>query len=30
VNSYLGADKVQRLNLKFLDERSPAHLLRRH
>jgi hypothetical protein len=30
VNSYLGADKVQRLNLKFLDERSPAHLLRKH
>jgi hypothetical protein len=30
VNTYLGDDKVQRVNLKFLEERSLAHLLRSH
>jgi len=28
VNTYVADDKVQRLNLKFLDEPGPAHLLR--
>lgn len=30
VNTYLGNDSVRRLNLKFLDARSPSHLLRSH
>ena len=30
VNTYLGNDRVRRLNLKFLDARSPSHLLRSH
>jgi hypothetical protein len=28
VNTYLGQDRVRRLNLKFLDDHSPSHLLR--
>lgn len=30
VNTFLGGDRVRRLNLRFLDDRSPSHLLRSH
>jgi len=30
VNTYIGGDRVRRLNLKFLDGRRPDHLLRSH
>jgi len=30
VNTYVGSDRVRRVNLKFLDGRGPAHLVRSH
>ena len=30
VNTFQGGDSVRRLNLKFLDDRGPGHLLRSH
>jgi hypothetical protein len=30
VNTYMGSDRIRRINLKFLDGRSPTHLVRSH
>jgi hypothetical protein len=30
VNAYIGADRVRRICLKFLDGHAPAHLVRAH